>query len=332
MTASVVGGTFEHRLSDEACASLRHDARRIVITGAGGWIGRATLDLLVRCLGHDTARERVRCFGSQRRQIELAPHIHFQQLPLELIGELSSCPTLVLHLAFLTKDKVAGMFEEEYRRANRELSLTLRQSLDAIGADRLFLASSGAAAFADDRNASADLRTYGQLKRDDEILFAAWANGAPSRRAVTTRIFNLSGPFINKQGTYALAGFIRDALNGRPISVKATRPVVRSYVAIRELMSVVFGEILAKRGDPVVQFDSGGMPIEIGELARCVSESLGPVAIDRDPISWIRADHYVGDGRRYGDLLATHGVEAVELGDQILETAAFLARQLQSHQ
>jgi nucleoside-diphosphate-sugar epimerase len=310
------------------CDALRRDQRRILITGAGGWIGRATLDLLVRCLGIEAARERVLCLGSQSRQIEIRPGLFFDQQPLATIGELRAQPTLVLHLAFLTKDKVAGMAEEDYRRINLTLSRKVADALDGIGADRLFVASSGAAAFADDPDASPDLRLYGRLKRDDEELFADWAKAVAGRRAVITRIFNVSGPYINKHQTYALASFILDALSGRPVEVQAPMPVIRGYVAIRELMSLIFSALLAEDGDSVLRFDSGGEPQELAEVAHCVAETLGPVPVERKPITSDRANRYVGDSRRYLTLLADHRVERVDFSTQVIETAAYLAGHL----
>ena len=325
-----VQGSPAPGLSEGASDSLRQDARRIIITGAGGWIGRATLDLLVRCLGLESARDRVRCFGSSARQIEIEPGIAFDQQPLSTIHDLPKRPSIVLHLAFLTKDKVVGMSEEDYRRANEALSREVSEALDSIGADRLFVASSGAAAFAEDPDALPDLRIYGRLKRDDEELFATWADAEPGRRAVIARIYSLSGPHINKHQTYALASFIVDALAGQAISIKAQVPVTRSYVAIRELMSLVMSALLADDGEPVLRFDSGGVPQEIGDLARCVARTIGPVPINRGPIGDGPANHYVGDDRRYRELLARHRIEHVDLVTQVSETAAFLASQLES--
>lgn len=314
-------------LSSGACDYLRRDSRPIIITGAGGWIGRATLDLLVRSLGYEATRERVHCYGTSTRQIEIEPGIAFNQRPLPAMLSLPRRPSIVLHLAFLTKDKVAGMSEEEYRHANGELARKVAEALDKIGADRLFVASSGAAAFAEDQNASPDLRLYGQLKLDDEVLFANWAGEQVDRRAVIARIYSLSGPHINKHQTYALASFIIDALAGRPISIKTNVPVTRSYVAIRELMSLVFSSLLTDKSKPVVRFDSGGEPHELGELAQCVASEICAVAVDRPAVSEGPSNHYVGDGRAYRQLLANHHIEPVDLVTQVRETAAFLAMQ-----
>lgn len=308
--------------------ALRAGGRRVVITGATGWLGRATLDLLRAALG-DSFPERVRCFGSQARTLELADGTAIEQRPLAQIAALGPCPTFVLHFAFLTKDRAEAMDEAEYRSANAAISGTVLAALDAIGADGVLVASSGAAAFADDATASPAMRLYGRLKRDDEDAFARWAE-RDGKTAVIPRIFNIAGPHINKHGSYALAGFILDALRGGPIVVKATGEVVRGYVAVRELMSLGLALLTAgKRG--AIRFDTGGEPLEMGEIAARVAAQLGGCAVERaarDPAA--PPNVYAGDQAGYALLLDEHRIQPVSFAQQIAETADFLMG-IQSH-
>jgi len=309
-------------LSGPAATALAASNARIVITGASGWIGKATLELLYNTLGAGDFAKRVFAFGSAPRTIDFGAGT-IEQRPLIAMLALPSAPTLVLHLAFLTKDKVAGMAEDEYSRLNRVLSRTVLESLDMIGATALFVASSGAAEFADDPNASPAMRLYGSLKKADEDMFARWAEERGAR-AVIARIFALSGPHINKHDTYALASFIGDALAGRPISIRADFRVYRSYVAIRELMSVVFAAML-EGGANVVRFSTGGERIEMQRIAEIVSQTVGPVVIDRPPLTSDRTDEYVGDDAAYRELLSRYGIDHIPFAQQVAETAASFA-------
>ncbi len=309
-------------LTGPAATALPASDTRIVITGARGWIGKVTLELLHNTLGPGDFAKRVFVFGSAPRTIDFGAGT-IEQRPIIAMLALPSAPTLVLHLAFLTKEKVAGMDEDEYRRLNRVLSRTVLEALDMIGATAVFVASSGAAGLADNPESPTDMRLYGSLKKADEDAFAQWAKDRGTR-AVIARIFALSGPHINKHDTYALASFISDALAGRPISIRSGFPVYRSYVAIRELMSLVFGAML-EHGPGVVRFSTGGERLEMQRIAEIVSETLGPVAIERPPLKSDPADEYVGNDAAYRRLLSEYGIEHLPFAQQVAETAASFA-------
>ena len=316
----------EARLAPSARRLLLADTRRIVIVGAGGWIGRTVIALLHEALGARAFAERVVCFGSRANTLDVDDGLCVQVRPLADLVGLEHTPTLLLHLAFLTKDRVGRMSTDDYVRANRALSQTVLGGLDAIGVDRLFVASSGAAAFADDELAAPDLRLYGGLKRDDEQVFADWARAEPeARRTVIARIYSVSGPWINTQDVYALAGLILDALAERPVEVRAPMRVWRSYVAVREVVSLAVAALLAKNEPTVLRFDTGGAALELGEVGARVAEVFGAEALRR-PVTDPTDNRYVGDDAAYAALLRRHDVAHPPLTEQIVETAAYLAR------
>lgn len=303
-------------------AALRQSEHRIVLTGASGWLGRATLDLLQDALGDDF-RQRVFCFGSKQADVRLYDTQIITQQPLADLHTLSSQPTLLLHFAFLTKDRAEKMPPADYRAANRRIRQSVLDALDVIGVEAAFLASSGAARFAADVLATPAMQLYGALKLEDEEAFAAWAEKKGKKLALA-RIFNLSGPHINKLPSYALSSFIVDALAGGPVVVRAPSDVRRGYVAIRELMSLVFALLLDQRRE-VVRFDSGGDDIELGGLAAMIASQEG-CTVERPSRDDGRADVYLGDGRGYQRLLDQYGIDRVSLADQIAETAEYLKR------
>lgn len=315
------------RLAEPCRRAVLASKRRIVVVGAGGWVGRTAVALLREALGEAGFAARVRCFGSADGAIDMGKDGLVTQRELACLTDLAKEPTLLLHLAFLTKDKVAGMDPATYTAANRTLSGQVLDALDGMGVDRLFVASSGAAALADDLTAAEDLRLYGRLKREDEARFAEWAQSLPNqRRAVIARIYSLSGPWINKPDTYALASFIRDAQAGRPIEVRAPMAVYRSYVAAREVVSVVLAALLAQEGETVLRFDTGGVPLELGAVAQVVAEVVGG-QVNRAPIVDDRDGCYVGDERGWIELLAQFGMTSAPIAEQVAETAAWLAHE-----
>src|SRR5690242_17265911 len=136
-------------LTPHVAEALRRSPHRIVITGAGGWLGRATLDLLQDALGAEFGK-RVCCFGSRRRALAVSGGNSIEQWPLSELSSLSTEPTLLLHMAFLTKDRAETMDEPSYRAANTEIRRTVLEALSRSGAEAVFVASSGAAEFAED--------------------------------------------------------------------------------------------------------------------------------------------------------------------------------------
>ena len=308
---------------------LKADDRRIIITGAGGWLGLTLLDLLDNLLG-PSVFERVHCFGSSDRTLELVNGRTVPQQPLHQITELAERPSVLFHFAFLTKDRAEVLEYEAYCKANRAIQQLVLNSLGQIGVQSVFLASSGAAYRASDVNSSEAMRIYGSLKLEDELDFAKWAEQS-GQQLITARIFNVSGPYVNKISAYAMASFIADVLRGQPIVVKATRPVYRSYTSAKQLMSLALAAMLsAERRN--LSFDTGGKKLEMRELAAEVAAALNgsvatvPAMIDDAP------DDYTGDAGGYDRLMAQYNIHAVPLRQQIFETASYLKNKVKKAQ
>jgi nucleoside-diphosphate-sugar epimerase len=303
---------------------LKVSGERIVIAGAGGWLGLATLEALHGLLGGAFA-SRVVCFGSDARTLRLRGGVEISQRPLATIADLPPAPSLVLHLAFLTQEKAKAMSEADYVSANRAISGRVLAALDRIGATGVFVASSGAAHMAENDRAEASKRLYGRLKLEDEALFTDWAAARGSKASIA-RVFNVSGPYINKLSSYALSSFIGDALAGRPIEIKARRPVIRSYVAISELMSVAFGALTAPHCDPTPFDTVGDRIVEMADIAYTVRAVVRPSAQIVLPESRDGApDCYVGDRARYDALLQSQRAAGLDFATQVRDTAGFMA-------
>jgi len=322
--AEALAGQPYPALSGEGARALASDRTRIVVVGAGGWLGLATLELLHGLFGARFG-DRVVCFGSAERALCLRGGLTVQQRPLGDLTDLPAAPTLVLHYAFLTQEKARAMTEQSYVAANAAISGAVLAALDRIGATGVFLPSSGAVHQIGEPSVEASKRLYGRLKLEDETQFARWAE-VDGRRAVIARVFNLSGPYINKQSSYALACFIADALADRPIAIRANRPVFRSFVAINELVSLALGALTVTQPASAPFDTAGDQDYEMSEIALMVQRVLGrETGIDRPTIIDQAPDRYVGDGAAYRRLRDAARVAPVAFPDQIRQTACFMA-------
>lgn len=306
-------------------AALRGSDWRVIVTGASGWLGQAALELLIQTFGAGW-RERVVALGSRERHWQLRDGTPVMQHPLAAIGTLPHAPSLLLHFAYLTREKTGQMPIADYIATNRTLSQHVATVGAAVGVERAFVTSSGAvhAALAEAESPDPAL-LYGRLKLEDEALFERFAHATVGRRVFIARLFNLSGPYINKLDSYALASFIQQARQGR-IAIHAPHPVIRSYTSAANLLGVAFAQLLADSGYPFVRMETAGdSEVEVQALAELVRDVVLPRAsIDRAPMSGASADRYVGDGQRYRQLLEFFGIAEHSLRQQVTDTADYL--------
>jgi nucleoside-diphosphate-sugar epimerase len=306
------------RLLDPVADWLRDARVPVIVTGAGGWLGRAALDMLAEALGKAFYAQ-VTAYAARERPIvlasgELVAARNFKDLADSTVG-----PALVLHFAFLTREYAGKLPPADYAAANRAISGAVLAFLQRNGAVGLLVPSSGAA-----RDNDMTRNPYGALKCEDETAFtqAAARLGFP---AAIIRVFNLAGPYINKLDSYALACVIADLRAGGPVRLRAAHPVWRSYTHVADVLNVGLG--LIQRGASLPVFDTAGeIPVEIGDLAMRAAAVLGmPAVIERPDWQAGAADRYLGDFGGYRQAAALAGVKLQTLDWQIADTATYLA-------
>ncbi len=297
---------------------------RVAITGASGWIGM-TLAHICEALGLTQDTGRLRLFGSGARQL-VSGERRFAIEDLFDAAPLGSGEWLVFHLAFLGKEQTEDLSPEAFETTNDAILARTLALVETAEKARLLFSSSGAV-YGPDRNlVDASGNAYGYMKVRHEARVRDWA-AARGTPLATCRIFNIGGPFINKQSRYALSDFIEQVSRNGRISIGATKPVFRSFVHVEELCQVLFSSLI----DPALQFrcfDTLGREVlEIADLARTIGRVLGAgdIAIDRPALTPASPpDWYVGDGKDYQALLASCGRPAVDIEDIIRDTAQFM--------
>lgn len=300
---------------------------KVVVTGAGGWLGRATLELLDDALG-DRVPAQVSAFGHLGREHRLRSGRTIAIRPLSALEAepLHGGTTVIAHYAFLTREKVDTLSFRDYVEANRAITRAVTAAGRRLSAEGTFSTSSGAV-YTRERTLWTDIEAnpYGVLKLEEEQAFAEL--GASGRtRAAVCRVFNVAGPFLNKD--YALGSFLGSVLDGRPIEIRAERPVIRSYSHVRDIVAVGLAAALGLVEPPEEPYDTAGEEaVEVGELAARVLRVAGrsdlpihrPVYRPDD-----EADRYVGDGETFHALCAGLALPPVNLDAQIRDTLDYL--------
>lgn len=304
-----------HELAVPAALAQRVTAggEAFAVTGATGWFGRVTLDLLARILGPEAFARRVTAYASRPRTVEVAGAGRVDVLALEDLRPAE----VLLHYAFVTRRDLAEHELDAFVRANVEITTRVLAAVATGSVRHLVVTSSGAARTPDLRS-----NPYGALKALDELVFTA-ACSARGTTLVLPRVFAVAGPHLTAVGTYALGDLIQRAKDGRPLELTARADVVRSYAGIEEVVLVALGEALAGRD---ARFDTAGeVNVEIEELACTVRRVLGrpdlPVVRDRDPAA--SPNVYVGDRCAFYALAARHGLALRGLDALVAATAAW---------
>jgi nucleoside-diphosphate-sugar epimerase len=312
--------------SPSLAQALADSGLHVVITGAGGWIGQATLEMIEGALG-DQFSVRVHAYGSARRVLRLRSGNTLVSESLGQLRDLKSTPRLVAHLAFVTREHVGSHELLEYESLNEAIASTVLDHVHRGDVEGVFVPSSGAVYNLEGRP-EADLRTnpYGLMKLRDEERFG---NASPrAGRTAIVRVFNLAGAFLNKANAYALGSILTDLAAGGPISLRADHPVIRSYTHVGDLVELAFAVMLGSVAGPGAPFDTEGeREIEIGDLATLSASLVGlpRTPIERPPFAGTAApDRYVGDGTEMRRLAVECRRDLATLEDQILDTAEFL--------
>lgn len=285
------------------------------MTGATGWFGRVTLDLLGRALGPQAFRERVAAYASRARTVDVEGAGTVELRPLD---ELEPAE-LLLHFAFVTRTRIAAEEHDAFVAANVAISSRLLAVIATGSVRGVLVTSSGAA-----RDPDLARNPYGALKRLDELAFPAACREAGAN-CVVARVFNVGGAHMTQPGAYALGDLLLRARAGRPLDIAARGDVVRSYVAVEDVVAVALAELVAGR-DAFFE-TAGDRTVEIEELAYVVLRVLGrpelPVTRKRDAST--APSVYVGDGARLNELASRHGLALGDLEAVVAATAAGLS-------
>ena len=94
----------------------------LLLTGASGWFGRTALWEFEQAHSPDALRQQVIPFASNAKSIDFgSPHGPVQARSLHEMAEVPN-PSGLLHLAFLTRDRIAELGQPAYVASNRAIT------------------------------------------------------------------------------------------------------------------------------------------------------------------------------------------------------------------
>jgi len=297
--------------------------QRWLLTGAGGWFGKTALYEYEQRHGPEALRKDVVAFASKSRWVDFgSAHGPIQAWDLQVIGSIEA-PSGLLHLAFLTRDRIGEVGLNAYIETNRAITSAVSAVLQANPTIPAITTSSGAAAALDGLPTNLEGNPYASLKQEEEAL---WQKEAKRRMAVVFRVYAASGRMMAGPERFALGDFLLQALNGKQLQIKAGHRVVRSYGHVGSLMQLSWALLKQPKPNGFYGVDACGVCIDLLELAQAISDAFGLQAPNHAINPDLPVDRYGGNGEAFYQLLEDYRLVHPTLEQQIADTLAGLRK------
>jgi len=290
------------------------------VTGASGWIGKETSELLLRTLGGEF-RNRVTLVTSDGRDVFL------QSGAVSTISWNSfvACGKfdLILHFAFLNQDKIGTVGKNKFLEINRQITADVLHVSSRNPANDILCASSGAAiSYSSNVNSDAPYEVYAGIKNEMESLFK---RSGVFENLILMRIWSISGIYMDLDAPYALASFVSQGLRAETIEVKGPVDSLRTFINAQEMIWVY---IMSLGWIDYQVLDSGGFTINMFDLAALVSTSLGggKVISKLGPSSALA--NYTPDASVFNALAKEFSLELSGVSDQVTLISKFHSKSL----
>ena len=301
---------------------FEYNNQKILVTGATGWVGRTFLHELQAVIPPEIFNTNVKALGSKESLIESTNYSGKKRIliPIEPLTNLQNylCEDqiLVFHAAFLTRNWISEYGLNPYIDANQQITKTVTNFLERCKSSRVIAISSGAAKINEGiKNSQLGLTTdpYGFLKLTEEKQISKIAE------TQVLRIYGLTGRFIRYPEIYALGDLLRNAKRKKPLIIRSSNPVIRSYVNASDVAKSAINWLLSsdKASSPI------GASSYITTLTR-LAEKIAKIFDLPPPIvssSSGNPDSYSCSPVEFEKMLRKFRIKPLNFNDQIIDTA-----------
>lgn len=244
------------------------DFTQIVVYGANGWLGRSTVEAILKTTPKIPV-EKILLIGSKHGRIQIEGK--YLEILDPILGEACiNKRAIFINCAFLRREFIKKLGEQDFIEQNLNIMALPTRVIRNEGLFSFVNLSSGAAASVEMNSQDSLIDAYSVLKRRSEIEYEQESRKTGSH-FINCRVYSISGYYLNEFENLALSDFISHAKEGKDIHVNSPLSK-RTYIDGVNLMAVVIR--LAIRGESL-KFDSGGILVSMLDLAQIVSKVVG---------------------------------------------------------
>lgn len=288
---------------------------KVIITGATGWLGRASLQAIKKVMPEVKPQDLI-LYASRARSHSDPSFgvVNVQELASSEV--ITKKVDLFISLALKTRDYSMKMDEEEYLESNKALIKKNLELMKSVNPQKIILISSGVVSKYLEENGTLD--PYTEVKILEEKLFNEFAQQTNSQ-LVILRLWGATGALMTEPLKYAIGNLMHQAETTNQIIINSNTEVFRRYTDATQIFEVLIRAIQIGYSGTL---NSGGVIVEIEVLAQRISDYYGKsIEIVRNLESGGEPDFYVPTDSEFDELAKCVGVSLLNLEDQIALTA-----------
>ncbi len=267
---------------------LRNDKFNILIYGATGWLGRATIYYFLK----NYEKVDFTLVSSSNKLINFKSN----SIPTFTVNEVSqkelSYYDYYFNFAFLTQEKLKNISEDKYLNLTNQIILNEEEIIKNKEIKKSLLISSGAVYWQNTNKQN--LYTIQKLKQEE-----SFRKNLKETKNYVARIFAVLAEQFNYEKQYAFSSFVNDAIKNKPINVESKIKVERSYLVFEDLLN-----FFITSGESEITFDAWCENFDILELAKIIGKIYDvKVNVSEDYLNSKEIDSYISEDYYFKELI-----------------------------